>query len=140
MLAPTVWHRSAVSDHAFKAFDFAVHRQLCRASQPFRFLPKRKEIAIAVFGKERDRVCTEQLIVADGRRNRAGARPIGNKAGLRVISAVAAGLECVDTDDLITGQSCGERGPRIGALEVEIIRWTVWHEAELRGSVFEEIG
>src|SRR5262249_35662356 len=102
MLAPTVWHGTAVSDHAFEALNFTFHRHLCRAGEPSRFLSESEQVAIAIFGKERDRVCAEQLGVANSRRGRAGAGSIRYKAGLRIIDAVAAGLECVHPDNLVT--------------------------------------
>jgi hypothetical protein len=65
------------------------------------------QITVAVFGKEFDAIRTKELIVADGRRNRALTGPVELKAGLGIVGAVAAGLKRIDAHDLVPGQAGG---------------------------------
>ena len=101
-------------------------------------LPQRRQQAAAVLGQDRDRIGAEQLVVADGGRDRA--RPGRRHARLHVIGAVAAGLEGVDADNLIARQAGGGRSLGIGALEVELAWRALRHEAVLLGGGFQEIG
>jgi len=91
-----------------------------------------------MFGQHRHRIGRQHLVVADRRRDRL--RPRRRDAGLRIVGAVAAGLEGIDADDLLARQARGERDARIGALEFEIARRLIRHEAELGLRVAEEIG
>src|SRR5258708_29300075 len=95
--------------------------------------------AAAVLGEDGYGIGAEQRVVADRRRNRPRTGAVGHKARLRVIGAVAAGFEDIDADDLVARQAGGKRRLRIGALEVEVARRALRHEAELLGGVLEKI-
>src|SRR5262249_44103958 len=106
---------------------------------PLRFRPERKKVTVPVFREEGNRIRAEQLVVADGRRNRASPGPIRHETGLRIVGTVATGLEGVDADNLVAGEPACECGLCVCALEITIACRSVRHEAELVGGVLEKI-
>ena len=103
-------------------------------------LPQHLDELIAMLGHQPDAVGAQELIVADGRRDRPRARPRMRQSGLHVVGAVAAGLEGIDANDLILGQAGGRRDLRVGALECDLALRPLRHEAELLGGRLEKIG
>ena len=95
---------------------------------------------IAVAGEQAHAVGGEELVVADGGRDRARVRPRMRQARLHVIGAVAAGLERIDPHDLFAGQARCLRLAGIGALEFEIVGRPLRREAIVIGGGFQEIG
>ena len=107
VLLPDVRDCAAERHHALYSLDFLQHCFFCGARQLIGDTFELLQITVAVFGKEFDSVRTKELILADGRRNRALTGPVELKARLGVVGAVAAGLKRIDAHDLVLGQPSG---------------------------------
>jgi hypothetical protein len=69
------------------------------------FLFERGAESLALLGDDLDAVGVQQLIVAERGRDRAGSRPILFETGLGIVFAVAADLEGVDPNRLLSRKS-----------------------------------
>ncbi len=100
---------------------------------------QRGEEFVAVTCEQIHRVGGEKLVVADGGRDRLRVLVRGAPR-LRVVFAVAAGLEGVDANRLLAGEAGLRRHLRVGLLEFRLGFRPVGHEVVLPLRRGEELG
>ncbi len=136
---PGVRHRTADGDHLLQRFDLAVHGLAVGRDQAGRGRVQRGEEFVAVTCEQIHRVGAEKLVVADGGRDRLRV-PVRGEPRLRVVFAVAAGLEGVDANRLLAGEAGLRRYLGVGLLEFRLGFRPVGHEVVLPLRRGEELG
>ncbi len=116
-----------------------LHCEFCDATRRTGLLGKKSGDASAMFCQQRNWIGAQQLIVADGWRNRPRARPIWYQSGLGIVGAVSARLESIDSDDLLTRESGRDGRLRVGLLELPLVRRPLWYKSELLRRVLEKV-
>ena len=139
MLVPVVGNAAREADHLAKDGDLAVQRAPFAVRQLHGARRQAFDELIAAFGDDLDGVGRQQLIVAQRRRDRA--RPlIVFKPRLHVVIAVAAGLEAVDTHDLLFGQPGRQGDAGVSAFEFALALRLKWSKLELALGGCEKVG
>jgi hypothetical protein len=94
---------------------------------------------MTAFSDDLDRIGRQQLVVAE-RSGDSARRLVVFESGLHVVTAVAAGLEAVDADDLLLVQPGCEGDLPVGALEFAFALRLARNEFEFLSGGGEKVG